>query len=34
MHKQIENDILWIFPREIGAGYLTNKKIKLIIVVR
>jgi len=21
-----ENDILWIFPREIGAGYVTNKK--------
>jgi len=20
-----ENDILWIFPREIGAGYVTNK---------
>jgi len=34
MHKQIENDILWIFPREIGTDYLTNKKIKLIIVVR
>jgi len=23
---QTENDILWIFPREIGASYLTNKK--------
>jgi len=26
MSKQIENDILWIFPRDIGASYLTNKK--------
>jgi len=26
MSKQTENDILWIFPREIGAGYVTNKK--------
>ncbi len=25
MSKQTENDILWIFPRETGAGYVTNK---------
>jgi hypothetical protein len=25
MPKSTENDILWIFPWNIGAGYLTNK---------